>query len=168
MDNWRSKGKKEMGFSDHDDYPLLIINSSDNAMPAVDLSSKDSILTHLFNNGMIGSYKTHSAMEKQGLLMVQEVMEPAVDDLLTDTATLINLHARFRFFGTEKFSIETVDTFKAIFQRIYTFGRAAIARPRPRKSKQEIFERMQVAIDEFTQRIVAHTESNQEGGVKTG
>ena len=94
MENIRKKGMKEMGFSKEDSYPFLIINSSDVNMPPVQLSSKDAILAHLFNNGFIGSYKTQSAFEKQGLLMVQEVFEPAVEDLMTDWKTLLNFHSR--------------------------------------------------------------------------
>ena len=70
MDDYRNGSRKEMGFSASDSYPMLVIRSSDASMPPAELASKDAVLTHLFNKGFIGSYKTHSAMEKQGLLMV--------------------------------------------------------------------------------------------------
>ena len=41
-------------------------------MPEADIASKDGILTFLFNQGLIGSYKTHSVYEKQGLEMIEE------------------------------------------------------------------------------------------------
>ena len=70
MENYRGASRKEMGFSEEDSYPLLVINSSDPRMPPVDMPGKDDILKYLYNNNFIGTHKTHSAMEKQGLLMV--------------------------------------------------------------------------------------------------
>ena len=70
MDNHWGRARKEMGFSKEDSYPLLVINSSDPNMPPVDVASRDGVLTYLFNSGFIGSYQSHSAIEKQGLLMM--------------------------------------------------------------------------------------------------
>jgi hypothetical protein len=61
-----NEAKKEMGFSKEMNYPFLVIDSSTDEMPPADLSEKDEILTFLHNAGLIGSYRTHSAFEKQG------------------------------------------------------------------------------------------------------
>lgn len=50
-------------------------------MPECDLASKESILTFLFNQGLIGNYKTYSAYEKQGLEMIEEKLKPAIEHL---------------------------------------------------------------------------------------
>jgi hypothetical protein len=44
-----------------------MIDSSTDEMPPADLSEKDEILTFLYNGGLIGPYKSHSAFEKQGM-----------------------------------------------------------------------------------------------------
>jgi len=44
-----------------------MIDSSTKDMPSADLSEKDGILSDLTNVGLIGSYRTHSVFEKQGL-----------------------------------------------------------------------------------------------------
>ena len=50
-------------------------------MPSCNLIEKDGILSDLFNKGLIGSYKYHSAYEKVGLAFVEEQLEPAIDDI---------------------------------------------------------------------------------------
>ena len=50
-------------------------------MPEADLASKDGILTFLFNQGLIGSYRSHSVYEKQGLEMIEEKLQPAIEHL---------------------------------------------------------------------------------------
>ena len=67
---FRQFNKLEMGFSKEDHYPVMMIDSSTSEMPPADLIQKDQILAHLHNSGLIGSYKSQSAFEKQGLLIV--------------------------------------------------------------------------------------------------
>ena len=63
-DGYKSFVRKEMGFSKDDSYPILLIDSSSEEMPSVELSEKENILSFLFNKQIIGSYKQHSAYEK--------------------------------------------------------------------------------------------------------
>lgn len=62
-DNFFRHSRKDFGFTADDRYPMLVINSSSEEMPETEQASKDDILTFLFNAGLIGSYKTHSAYE---------------------------------------------------------------------------------------------------------
>lgn len=88
-DNFFGHSRKDMGFQKTDNYPLLLIDSSSAEMPPAELSEKDAILTFLFNNGLIGSYKTYSAFEKQGLEFVEKEFKPALDDLFRDFRPLV-------------------------------------------------------------------------------
>ena len=71
-ENFFRHSRKDFGFTADDDYPFLVINSSSEEMPEAYIASKDGILTFLFNQGLIGSYKSHSVYEKQGLEMIEE------------------------------------------------------------------------------------------------
>jgi hypothetical protein len=57
--------KKEMGFSAEDGYPCLMIESSKEEIPNLDLSGTEVILGELRQKGFIGDHKQHSAREKQ-------------------------------------------------------------------------------------------------------
>lgn len=63
-DGYKSAVRREMGFSKDDSYPILLIDSSSEEMPSVELTEKENILSFLFNKRLIGSYKHHSAYEK--------------------------------------------------------------------------------------------------------
>ena len=62
-DGYKTVVRKEMGFSKDDPYPILLIDSSSEDMPSVELTEKENILSFLFNKQIIGSYKHHSAYE---------------------------------------------------------------------------------------------------------
>ena len=59
--------RKAFDFSKTDEYPFLIINSSHEDMPECDLTGRQNILTFLYNNSLIGRYRSYSAFEDQGL-----------------------------------------------------------------------------------------------------
>ena len=63
-DNFFKHSRKDFGFAPDAQYPMLVINSSSEEMPEADISSKDDILSFLFNQGLIGNYRTHSVYEK--------------------------------------------------------------------------------------------------------
>jgi hypothetical protein len=60
-----------------------MIDSSTEEMPPADLSEKEEILTFLYNSGLIGSYRSYSAFEKQGLERNVVELEDAVNDIYT-------------------------------------------------------------------------------------
>ena len=66
-DNLFAHSRKDMGFSKDDNYPLLVMDSSSDDMPARDVAEKNPILSYLANVGLIGEFKTRSAWEGQGL-----------------------------------------------------------------------------------------------------
>ena len=55
---------REHGFAKTEEYPLMYIESSHEEVQPASLSEKDTILAFLYNQGLIGSYKSHSAFEK--------------------------------------------------------------------------------------------------------
>jgi len=61
-----------------------MIDSTTPEMPPGDFSTKDSILSHLLNQGLIGSYKQHTGFETQGLVIINQEMEPALNDIFAD------------------------------------------------------------------------------------
>ena len=81
---FRQGNKLEMGFSKEDYYPVMMIDSSTAEMPPADLIQKDHILSHLHNLGLIGSHKSHSAFEKQGLQAMYDGVEVPLADVFTE------------------------------------------------------------------------------------
>jgi len=66
-ENMFGHSKKDMGFAKDADYPLLLIDSNTEEMPACEVTSRDDIIRHLNRIGLIGDYRTHSAYEGVGL-----------------------------------------------------------------------------------------------------
>lgn len=60
----RTNKKKEMGFDDNDEYPILIIDSSKEEIPCMDLIALDGIMNGLKSKDFIPDYLSHSAKEK--------------------------------------------------------------------------------------------------------
>jgi hypothetical protein len=80
-EEWRGQVRKEFGFDKTDDYPLLMVDSASEHMPAKDQIGKDAILSHLYQLQLIGQYKSFSAYEKVGMKFLEEEFEPALDDI---------------------------------------------------------------------------------------
>jgi hypothetical protein len=98
--------RKEMGFSQQDDYPLLILDSSQESIPTVDLSSAQTILSYLKEQGFIGDFMAHSAKEKQATLeFLQEKVEPLFWELLRPLKAKLEFYSVPRHF--EGFKIRT-------------------------------------------------------------
>jgi hypothetical protein len=91
-----------MGFAKTDPYPMLMMDSSTPEMPTADLLVKDNILAFLFNSKLIGTYKTYSVYEKQGLEFVEQRMIPAVEALFLDAKPIANLYLLNKHFRTSK------------------------------------------------------------------
>ena len=53
-EEWRGQVRKEFGFDKNDDYPLLMVDSASEHMPARDQVGKDAILSHLYQLQLIG------------------------------------------------------------------------------------------------------------------
>lgn len=94
--------RKEMGFKKDDPYPLLLMDSSSPEMPSADLQCKDNILTFLFNKKLIGTYKTYSVYEKQGLEFVEERLVPAIEALFLEPKPIAYLYLVNKHFKTSK------------------------------------------------------------------
>ena len=73
--------RKDMGFAKDAEYPLLLIDSNTEEMPACEVTTKDEIIRHMHRIGLIGDYRTHSAFEGIGLKFAEEHLEPAISDL---------------------------------------------------------------------------------------
>lgn len=56
--------KREMGFHNEDPYPCLVVESSLEDMPNLDLSGQEDILQTLIKKGFIKDHYAHSAREK--------------------------------------------------------------------------------------------------------
>ena len=97
-DNFLRHSRKDFGFSQDDKYPYLVIDSSSEEMPSIDLSSKDKILSFLFNKGLIGSYKSHSAYEKQGLEFCDDKLKPAIETLFSSFRAITEFYFKFKHF----------------------------------------------------------------------
>lgn len=121
-DYWGSSAR-DFEFSKTDEYPLLYVESSSEEMPPCSLSGKDSILAFLFNNKLIGNYKSYGVYEKQGLALVEETVEPAVDALFQDWRTLAQYHMKPKHFRQEKMSIEGTDNVRVYLYKIVAFFR---------------------------------------------
>jgi len=104
-DFWGSS-RKDFSFSKTDEYPFLVINSSHEEMPNVDLAGRENILAFLYNKSLIGTYRSYGAYEQQGLDWVETNLEPAVNELLKDWKTLAQFHMRPKHFKQGKMSIE--------------------------------------------------------------
>jgi hypothetical protein len=76
-----------------------MIDSSTDEMPPADLSEKDEILTFLYNGGLIGPYKSHSAFEKQGMERSVVELEDAVNDVFC------NFKPHMEFYLTKHFKM---------------------------------------------------------------
>ena len=63
-DNFWETTKKDFGFSKHDEYPFLVIDSSHEEMPGCELTGKEHILSYLFNKSLIGTYKSYGVYEQ--------------------------------------------------------------------------------------------------------
>jgi hypothetical protein len=71
-DGMQAEWRQALSFKPEDPYPYLEIDSSSPEMPNAHLCQKDNILAFLYNRSIIGTYKTHSAYEKQGLVFANE------------------------------------------------------------------------------------------------
>lgn len=73
--------RKDMGFAKDAEYPLLLVDSNTEEMPACEVTTKEMIFKQLQQIGLIGDYRTHSAYENLGLKFAEENIGPAINDL---------------------------------------------------------------------------------------
>lgn len=97
-EDFMRSSRKAFEFSKTDAYPYLVMNSSHEEMPNADLSGLETILSFLFNNGLISNYRSYSAYEQQGLDFVEGKLEPAIHELRSDWRTLAQFHMRPKHF----------------------------------------------------------------------
>lgn len=62
-EDWWGTSRKQFDFGKDEEYPFLIINSSHEEMPECDLAGRENMMSFLFNNSLIGRYKTYGAYE---------------------------------------------------------------------------------------------------------
>ena len=100
---------------------MMVINSSHDEMPECDLAGKENILSFLFNNSLLGTFRNYGAYEKQGLEFVETKFEPAVNELLKDWRTLAQFHMRPKHFRQGKMSIEGHTNIKVYLYKLILF-----------------------------------------------
>lgn len=92
-ENMFGHSRKDMGFAKDAEYPLLLVDSNTEEMPACDLTTKDGIISHLLRIGLIGDFRTHSAYENLGLKFAEELLEPAIADLYRNFLPLCQFYS---------------------------------------------------------------------------
>ena len=134
-DDFWGSSRKDFQFSKTDEYPFLIIDSSHDEMPSCELTNRENILSFLFNKSLIGSYKSYSAYEQQGLDFLDLKLIPAVDEMLRDWRTLGQFHMKPKHFKQGKMSIEGHTNVKRYLYKLITYfqqligdGRSALTR----------------------------------------
>lgn len=95
----RGQHRKDWGFDKNDDYPMLVIDSSEVGIPSCELSGFEQITTWLFNNKLIGPAKSYSAYERQGLAFVEQTFEPALDDIYRLFIPMLQFYAQPKCFA---------------------------------------------------------------------
>ena len=119
-DFW-GKCRKEFGYDKYDEYPMLVINSAHEEMPGAELAGKEQILTYLFNHDLIGTFRSYSVYEKQGLALIEDKLEPAVNEVLKDWKTLAQFHMKPKQFKQAEMSIEGHDMIKVYMYKMLKF-----------------------------------------------
>ena len=158
-DYWGSS-RKAFQFSKSDPYPYLVMDSSHEEMPNAELVGLEHILSFLYNNSLISTYRSYGVYEKQGLDFTEEKLKPAVDDLQNDWRTLAQFHMRPKHFRQGKMSIEGHTNIKLYCFKLVTFMSQLLTRERTSKTKAELYESVQVALDELQERIKATGEGS--------
>ena len=90
-------------------------------MPNCSLASRENILSFLFNQNLIGTYRSYAAYEKQGLEFVDTKLLPAVEEMLTDWRTLAQFQMRPKHYKQAKMSIEGHTTIKVYCYKFVVF-----------------------------------------------
>ena len=75
-------------------------------MPECDIAGREQILSHLFNNSLIGAFRNYGVYEQQGLQFIEEKLEPAVADVMKNWVALAQFHMTPKHFKQSKMSIE--------------------------------------------------------------
>ena len=132
--------RKDFQFSKTDEYPFLVINSSHDEMPSVDLAGRESILAFLYNKSLIGTYRSYGAYEQQGLDWLETNLAPAVDEMMKDWRTLAQFHMRPKHFRQGKMSIEGHTNIKVYLYKLIMFFRTLGSQGRSTLSRDERYE----------------------------
>lgn len=148
--------KKDMGFAKDAEYPLLLVDSNSEEMPACEVTTKDLILRQLQQIGLIGDYRTHSAFENMGLKFAEDSIEPAINDLFRNFLPLCQFYSAPKHFKQAK--LNRAQPAQALYSylwkiskllRIYYAGRVENSKLKLREKHIKI----QTALDEFCDRI---------------
>mmetsp|Transcript_1029 Transcript_1029/g.1871 ORF Transcript_1029/g.1871 Transcript_1029/m.1871 type:complete len:129 (+) Transcript_1029:417-803(+) len=108
--------KKEFGFEQVDPYPCLYIDSSDDKVPNMNLSSSTAILNHLKDLEFIADFKSHSAKEAQTYAdFIEAEVEPLMWELMRPFKTKFRFFANPRHFRQVELEWEVSD-----FRRLYS------------------------------------------------
>ena len=101
-ENWRGQVAEEMGFGKNPEYPCLNIDSDSQEMDSQGIMEKNAIFASLFQQNLIGLYKSHSAYEQVGLTFVYDSFEPALDDLFRNFKPSLQFYFCLRNFRLAK------------------------------------------------------------------
>ena len=148
--------RKDMGFAKDAEYPLLLIDSNTEEMPACEVTTKDEIIRHMQRIGLIGDYRTHSAFEGIGLKFAEEHLEPAISDLYRNFLPLCQFYSVPKHFKQGK--LNRAQPAQALYSYLWKIGKLIriYFAGRAENSKLKLKEKhinIQTSFDEFCDRM---------------
>jgi hypothetical protein len=155
-ENMFGHSRKDMGFAKDAEYPLLLVDSNTEEMPACEVTTKDDIFRQLQLIGLIGDYRTHNVYESMGLKFTEEVLEPAINDLFKSFLPLCQFYSVPKHFKQAK--LNRAQPAQALYSylwkisklvRIYYTGRADDSKLKLRDKHIKI----QTELDQFCDRM---------------
>lgn len=148
--------RKDMGFAKDAEYPLLLVDSNTQEMPACEVTTRDEIIRQLQRIGLIGDYKTHSAYENLGLKFVEDNLEPAISDLYRNFLPICQFYSVPKNFKQAK--LNRAQPAQALYGYLWKFSKLMrlYYAGRAKDSKLQIKEKhvkIQTTFDEFCDRM---------------
>lgn len=155
-DNPLGHSRKDMGFEKTAEYPLLMIDSNTEDMPAADLVGKHEILRYLYSNQLIGDYMSRSAWESQGLDWVDEHVQPAIEDIFRDWRAIVQFYSQLKHFRMA--NINRLQPAQQVYKYLAKMYKAVVVHTAERKNNSraplvEKHARFQSVMDEYCDRM---------------
>ena len=160
-EDWWGSSRKAFDFDKQDEYPFLVINSSHEEMPECDLAGRENMMAFLFNNSLIGPYKTYGAYEQQGLDFIETKLEVAVAEVMKGWGALAQFHMSPKHFKQSYMSIEGHTNVKLYCTKLISYIKQVITQERSTLSKVEQFEQLHTVLDELMDRMQLQEDGNQ-------
>ena len=108
-----------MAFDKNDPYPCLMVESSSNDIPNLDISGSNSILSSLLQQNYIGEYKSHSAQERQSVSFIEEKLTPLIESALLPLKEKVQFYSVPRHFKQVEIRRELSDFAPLYFWKIF-------------------------------------------------